>query len=194
MLEKYRKLVEQALEKLVGDRVPLEPNVITLLALFISILAPFTAYYGVDPMLTAGIIALSGAFDSLDGYIARKKNMVTKFGAFLDSTTDRVCDAAYTLSLMVSGLMSPEMTLALLTAEFLVSYTRARAEGLGFELRGKGLMERGERVVSKVFALTVAHFSRVAGGVICYTILMLTALTVLQRIFLTKQMIEKKNF
>ncbi|MEM1508777.1 MAG: CDP-alcohol phosphatidyltransferase family protein [Thermofilaceae archaeon] len=194
MLEKYRKLVEQALERLIGDRVPLEPNAITLLALLISIFALLTAYYSVDPMITAGVITLSGVFDSLDGYVARKKNIVTKFGAFLDSTTDRVCDAIYTLALMVSGLMSPEMTLALLTAEFLVSYTRARAEGLGFELRGKGLMERGERVVSKVIALTVAHFSKVAGGVVCLIILMLTTLTVLQRIFLTKQMIEKKDF
>ncbi len=194
MLEKYRKLAEQVLEKLVGDKVPLEPNTITLLALFVSILAPFTAYYGVDPVITAGVVAFSGALDSLDGYVARKKNMVTKFGAFLDSTTDRVCDAAHTLALMANGLLSPEATLALLTAEFLVSYTRARAEGLGLELRSKGLMERGERVISKTIALTVTHFSKVAGRAACLIILALTTLTVLQRIFTAKRLIEEEDF
>lgn len=194
MLEKYRKLAEQVLERLIGDRLPLKPNTITLLALFISVLAPFTAYYGVDPVITAGVVALSGALDSLDGYVARKKNMITKFGAFLDSTTDRACDAAHTLALMTSGLMSPEMTLALLTAEFLVSYTRARAEGLGLELRSRGLMERGERVISKTIALTVTHFSEVAGRAACLIILILTTLTVLQRIFVVKRLIEKESF
>ena len=73
--------------------------------------------------------------------------MMTKRGAFLDSTLDRLGEVAIYLGIMVGGYSNPEWVLLAITFSLLVSYTRARGEALGTKLSGVGIGERSERLL-----------------------------------------------
>lgn len=106
--------------------------------------------------LVIGALALT---DLLDGTMARLSGSVSNWGAFLDSNLDRVADAAIfgSLILYFSSRNHLFMTLSVisLAAGFSVSYSKARAESLGFECSG-GLMERAERLIIVLVAIGLA--------------------------------------
>src|SRR4030042_4767636 len=128
----------------------LKPNTLTWIALAISVIAAVaiaTTYLIIGGVL----ILLSGLFDILDGATARLTNKVTRFGALLDSTFDRISDTALFLALFIVYLpsgASVEMVLILLAlvGSFLTSYVRARAEGIGINC-SVGLFTRAERII-----------------------------------------------
>ena len=102
-------------------------------------------------LLGGVLILVAGAFDLLDGALARFTGQVTKFGAILDSTFDRISEGAVLCGLLVSfvpeqATLEIVLVLVALIGSFLVSYTRARAEGLGLECK-VGLFTRAERVI-----------------------------------------------
>jgi CDP-diacylglycerol--glycerol-3-phosphate 3-phosphatidyltransferase len=144
--------------------------------------------------LGATIFVIGSLLDILDGALARAGGKATPLGAFVDSTTDRMGEAAM---LGAIGLVFMRRghefalgaTFAAMAGSFLVSYTRARAEALG--LRGDvGLSSRAERVVIVTAGLVLAPW-----GVLPWAIYVLTAsawLTVVQRIlFVRKQLRER---
>lgn len=105
-----------------------------------------------------GLVTLAGAliigfslFDMLDGQVARLGNMVSRFGAMFDSVLDRYCELftlggiAYYL-IQIGQLWGALITFLALVGSLMVSYVRARAEGLGIECK-IGFMQRPERVV-----------------------------------------------
>lgn len=97
------------------------------------------------------LILFAGLFDMLDGQVARIGNMSSKFGAFYDSVLDRYSEMFMFLGVcyyLVSHhyFLSSLFAFIALIGSMMVSYTRARAEGLGIECKG-GLMQRPERVV-----------------------------------------------
>ena len=102
--------------------------------------------------MAGGVVMLcGGVFDLLDGVVARYHGISTRFGAFLDSTLDRVVDMALLLGLCAYYATHGEPAQVLLcgyvmAVSFLVSYTQARAELVvpGFRV---GVFERGERIV-----------------------------------------------
>lgn len=105
------------------------------------------------------ILLFSGLFDMMDGRLARLGNMSTTFGAFWDSTLDRYSELfslfGITLYLMTaSGIWAGVITFLALVGSIMVSYVRARAEGLGIECK-VGLMQRPERVVVTAFAAII---------------------------------------
>ncbi|MDD7596970.1 MAG: CDP-alcohol phosphatidyltransferase family protein [Prevotella sp.] len=105
------------------------------------------------------ILLFSGLFDMMDGRLARLGNMSTTFGAFWDSTLDRYSELfslfGITLFLMTaSGIWAGVITFLALVGSIMVSYVRARAEGLGIECK-VGLMQRPERVVVTAFAAII---------------------------------------
>lgn len=103
----------------------------------------------------AALVVLSGAFDLLDGVVARATNTVSKWGALLDSTVDRLSDALPLVGITVfyagNGAVVAAPALALL-AGFSVSYVRARAEGLDIKLPPL-FMRRAERIVLVTLSL-----------------------------------------
>lgn len=106
-----------------------------------------------------GLILLAGVFDALDGSLARLTGQQSRFGAFLDSTLDRYSDALVFVGLawfyLGSGARGEIMLIfAALVGSVMVSYTRARAEGLGLECKG-GLLTRFERVLIIAVALII---------------------------------------
>jgi CDP-diacylglycerol--glycerol-3-phosphate 3-phosphatidyltransferase len=127
---------------------------------------------------TAGAVMLfAGLFDALDGAVARESNRMSSFGAFLDSTLDRLSESAIFVGIVFFYASSARPYEALLAGvamafSLMTSYTRARAEGLGFECE-VGLLERAGRVVIlSLFSLTgflIAGVGLVAVGALVTT-------------------------
>ena len=130
---------------------------------------------------------LSGVFDLFDGALARATGKASKFGALLDSTVDRVAEAVILLGLLVFYIRddSTEGTVLVylaLTGSIMVSYLRARSEGLGIECL-VGVMTRPERVVTLGIGLIVGHWWPVVVLVVLGVIAGLTLFTSVQRLF-----------
>ena len=106
---------------------------------------------GVDAYVAAvvgGVLLLvSGFFDLVDGAVARVTKQASKKGAFLDSSFDKIAELTIFSGIAIGSLASPTWALVALGMSLLVSYTRARAESLGVELKGIGIGERAERLL-----------------------------------------------
>lgn len=143
-------------------RTPLTPNSVTLLGVVIQAVVAWLILDG--QLVTAGFVAVfSTILDVLDGALAKAKGLVTRFGAFLDSTTDRLSDALFFAPIAWLYGVSPDTpardepwvaatALVALIASFMVSYVKARAEGLGLGAK-VGIAERAERVALVIIAL-----------------------------------------
>lgn len=136
------------------------PNIITATGFVLNLVATGLFIWAADSGAvdefciigwTGGLILFAGLFDMMDGRLARMGNMSSKFGALWDSTLDRYCEL-FTLSgiafyLLTNGWQwSGVITFFAMVGSVMVSYVRARAEGLGIECK-VGLMQRPERVV-----------------------------------------------
>ena len=150
-----------------------------------------------DHLIWAGILVLvAGLFDMLDGSLARLTQKVTPFGAFLDSSLDRVSEGHGPGGYRVlpgryraaSGRLStPALVVLALLGSILVSYTRARAESLGVECKS-GIMTRPERII----LVAIGLFFNVLPYVI-YIMLALTVFTVIQRVVHTYRELGRKR-
>jgi CDP-diacylglycerol--glycerol-3-phosphate 3-phosphatidyltransferase len=136
-------------------------------------------------LLPAGIIMLlASALDLLDGALARKTGTVTKFGAVFDSVLDRLSEAALLGGLTFHFTQTGEreeivLCFAAIVGSVMVSYVRARAEGIGLELR-EGLFTRAERVLLLGGALVIG-FGLVRWAL--WALAILSNLTAAQRVF-----------
>ncbi|MBW3594672.1 MAG: CDP-alcohol phosphatidyltransferase family protein [Actinobacteria bacterium] len=143
-------------------RSRISPNAVTLLGLLVQTAVAWLILDGA--VVAAGLLAVvAGVFDVLDGAVAKARGLVSRFGAFLDSTVDRVSDALYFLPIAWLYAVDPDvpahddewvavLAMVTLVLSFMVSYVKARAEGLGFECK-VGLAERAERVIIVVLGL-----------------------------------------
>ena len=131
-------------------RTPVTPSALTWFGFIVSLAAAILIAQG--SLFAAGVVVLVGGFfDMLDGALARLTDRVTRFGAVLDSTLDRLSEAALLIGVLAlwaaegnqSGILLVGITL---TASLLVSYLRSRAEALGLECKS-GLFTRPERVI-----------------------------------------------
>jgi CDP-diacylglycerol--glycerol-3-phosphate 3-phosphatidyltransferase len=135
------------------------PNVLTFVNLALNIVAAYVIATG--HLLLGGVLVLvAGLFDLLDGALARFTKQTTKFGAVLDSTVDRISEAAILCGLLIwyvpqeGTTLEIVLVLAVLIGSFLVSYIRARAEGLGWQCQ-VGLFTRAERVIVLAIGLLI---------------------------------------
>lgn len=175
------KITEQ-----IGSKININPNLVTLIGLFISILS---GVFFADSNLIAGVIfiLLSGSCDVIDGAIARSHNRKSKFGGFLDSTCDRFADGAIIIGLIYSGFISPILGALALHSSLTVSYVRSRAENEGIRC-SVGITERAERLLIIVIGATLATLMGGSHNIMYAAIAILTVLsyiTVLQRVYHT---------
>ena len=167
------------------------PNLLTMIG--------FLAMCGIGVVLAfgnfalgGGLIILAGIFDALDGSLARLTNRVTKFGAFLDSTTDRFAEGALYFGIMYAFMQRGMNWVAYLVfftmlGSLMVSYARARAEGIGVEMK-EGLMTRFERIALLIIGLLLTAIYGDAPILIVLGILaVFTNLTAIQRMWLVYQ-------
>ena len=205
--ERVKALAHGVFDPMVGAiaATGLKPDHLTVLGLLTSVIAGIVFSAGLF-RLAALITILAGIFDILDGQLARRTGTISRFGAFFDSTLDRLADAAVLLGIagyfvrqLVDMTTNPARVFANLqrglepityaviallavlamVGAFMVSYTRARAEGLGLECK-VGWFERPERMV---LIIVMGFFG--LGPVIPAGLLILAALslvTAIQRV------------
>ena len=173
-------------------RTPLSPDVVTL---FGVVLQGLIAYLIIDGhLLAAGLTGIAAGFmDAFDGALAKAKGRTSKWGAFFDSTTDRLSDALVLAPIAWLYGVDPDpvsiyskttaaLALIALVTSFLVSYSKARAESLGFKC-DVGIAERAERLII-INAGLILGFVPLAVGVLA----VLGTVTFLQRmIYVYKQ-------
>lgn len=160
------------------------PFAVTFVGIGLSFIGAFVVGRGLLP--AGGLLLLaSGICDILDGSLARRNGKVTSFGAFIDSSGDRITEIAYFGGLVfyflrekpVSGVMVFFLFIAL-AGSFLTSYARARAEGLGLECM-VGWLERPERIALIVLGLLLG---RTVLSVVIVFLAFLTVYTFIQRV------------
>jgi CDP-diacylglycerol--glycerol-3-phosphate 3-phosphatidyltransferase len=146
----YLRVIEPVADWLVRRRV--HPNTITTFGTLCTVVAG--GIFASGHIRTAGwFLGLTALFDVLDGTVARRTGTSSTFGAFYDSTLDRVADGALLGGLVVFYAINERygnnymlvITLLGLIGTFLTSYTRARAEGLGVDAK-VGMLQRPERI------------------------------------------------
>jgi CDP-diacylglycerol---glycerol-3-phosphate 3-phosphatidyltransferase len=162
----------------------LTPNAISLTGLVGNLIAAVLVWQ--EHFVWAGIAFILGSvMDTLDGRYSRMSGKGTQFGAFLDSTLDRIEEGvvltavAYVFAKEGHDLAAAAVVVAVL-ASLMVSYTRARAEALGVECK-VGIANRAVRVVILSIGLLFAGLGALAPAV--YVLAALGTITVLQRIF-----------
>src|SRR2546428_2609698 len=165
-------------------RMHVRPNVLTTVGTLVVIGSALT--FALGKTRWGGFLLLfSGVFDMVDGRVAREGGMMTTFGAFYDSTLDRVGEAALFTGIAAyflgGGVPQERLTAAVLAcivalaASLLVSYTRARAEGLGLTAR-VGIAQRAERVLL-LGAPTLAFGAGGPGALLFWPIVILAPAT-----------------
>ncbi len=177
--ERLRHGAHAVLDPVVGALAGLgvRPDHVTVAGVVLSFLAAIAFFEGAF-RLAGLILALSGVCDILDGQLARRRGYASRFGAFLDSTLDRFADgmvlaglSGYYVVHLLDLVLDPRQAvlelgrgleprtwvvvaltaMAALLGSFMVSYTRARAEGLGLECK-VGWFERPERMLLLIVA------------------------------------------
>jgi phosphatidylglycerophosphate synthase len=186
----YLRLIEPLIGLLIRWQV--SPNTITTVGTFFACASG--VIFGTGHIKTAGwLLSITAVFDLADGIVARRTNRTTTFGAFWDSTLDRIADGfllgGLTFFFASSSLhrSMPMVAVGLLglIATFVTSYARSRAETLGIEMKGVGMMERAERIV--LLAVPQAFFGLALDGLVLRLILSLLSataiVTVVQRMY-----------
>lgn len=186
-----RSLISAYLETPVAtllNRLGFSPNAITLMGL---VGAGASAYLLSTGLLWAGgiVMLVAGVLDLFDGALARMTGRASRFGALLDSVADRVSEIVVLLGLLVfyinqSSTEGTVLVYLAMTGSIMVSYLRARSEGLGIDCK-VGIMTRPERVAILGMGLIVGYWVPVVILVILGVIAFLTIFTTGQRLFHT---------
>lgn len=164
-------------------RFNVHPNFFTVLGLIISLIGAY--YYGIHQIRLGGLfILLGGLCDVIDGKVARKSGLSSKFGALLDSSLDRYAEVFMFLGVAFHFVsrdyyLTSIMVFIALGGSMMVSYVRARAEGLGFDCK-VGLMQRPERIVYIGVSSLIHEYVLL---VVIWMIAILANFTALQRIY-----------
>ena len=182
-------------------RTGIRPNTITTVGTLLVVASAVA--FGLGQVRLGGLLYLvSGIVDTLDGAVARGNGQVTTFGAFFDSTLDRVGDGATFMGIAVFYLLAPAgsvayrmtaiiISMTAIIATLLVSYARARAEGLGIDCK-VGMVQRAERIV--ILGVPTVLFGAGPDGLLLFWIVSILALTsvitVVQRFVYVYQVTE----
>jgi phosphatidylinositol phosphate synthase len=175
----FRQLLYPLVRLLSALRV--RPDTLTVLGWTLSVGS--AVLFGLGYTRIAGVVMLlGGLFDTLDGAVARESNRMSDFGAFLDSTLDRLSEATIFVGIIFFYAAAARPYEALLagvamTFSLLTSYARSRAEGLGMECQ-VGLLERAGRVVI-LSAFSIAGLLTVGLGLVAAGALITTAQRIL---------------
>lgn len=170
-------------------------NMLTITGLVFGIGAGICIAFG-RLQLAGALILIGGTFDLMDGAVARASKAVSTFGALLDSVVDRYSEGAIFLGLVIyfsrfssgmgmrKALIGLALTCLALIGAFLVSYVRARAEGLKVECK-VGLLQRPERVILLSLGVLFGNLSIINISllvIVLSVMVVLSHLTVIQRV------------
>ena len=192
-LESLRGVVYRILDPLTDwmVRSRMHPNALTTIGFFVTCFAALMFHQ--HHVRTAGLfVLLGGMFDIFDGRVARLSGLGSKFGAFYDSTLDRISETVVFLGLLslyndyrleLGDVGMIYLIMLAMAGSQMISYTRARAEAMGIDCR-VGLMPRAERIV--LLGTSALFFGESWDGLVLKGVILvlavLTNLTALQRI------------
>lgn len=177
-----RKISKGILDPMAGFclKIGIKPNMVTGIALFLNVV---TAYLLATGKITlGGLILLVGApLDALDGAIARKRGEPSMYGAFIDSVSDRYAELIVLGGLLIYYIDKGNMLACLLAfiaaaGSVMVSYTKARAEAVGFSAK-VGILTRVERSIVMILFLIINQ-----PMIALWVIAILANITAIQRI------------
>ncbi len=168
----------------------INPSILTFVGFFLNCFVAYLFAFGFFFWAAIALI-IASVFDAIDGAVARKKNAATDFGAFLDSTVDRYSEFAVFIGIFIyytrmQNLFFSFVTLFSLFGSEMVSYTRARAEGLGIKCN-IGFFDRTLRITVIVVGALLGKF------IFAYFMLLLaffTQVTSIRRIIYTKKILK----
>ncbi|HEX6589444.1 MAG TPA: CDP-alcohol phosphatidyltransferase family protein [Longimicrobiales bacterium] len=187
--EPVYRIIRPLTNGLVSGRV--HPNALTTIGFLVTMSSAY--FFHAHHVRTAGfLILLGGVFDILDGRVARLSGLGSKFGAFYDSTLDRISEIAVFLGLLslyndyrldTGDVGMIYLIMLAMAGSLMISYTRARAESLGLDAE-VGLMARAERVVliggsALFFGL---NWNGLVLKVVIFILAVMTNITAIQRI------------
>ena len=169
-------------------RLGIQPNMVTVAGCLVVMGAGALIATG-HWYAALGVALFGGLLDGVDGLLARESQQTTPFGAFLDSVLDRWSDSALFIGLLIwysgtGGRLESILSIWALASSLLVSYTRARAEGIGAECR-RGLFTRLERV-----GLILAGLAFNQMTIVLWIVAVLSTFTALQRIYFTWKSVQ----
>ena len=192
-LESLRGIVYRILDPLTDwmVRSRMHPNALTTIGFFVTCFAALMFHQ--HHVRTAGLfVLLGGMFDIFDGRVARLSGLGSKFGAFYDSTLDRISETVVFLGLLslyndyrleLGDVGMIYLIMLAMAGSQMISYTRARAEAMGIDCR-VGLMPRAERIV--LLGTSALFFGESWDGLVLKGVILvlavLTNLTAFQRI------------
>ena len=181
-------------------KIGITANILTILGFILIIIASF--FIISNNLVFGGIFLLiSSTFDMLDGSIARASKTTSLFGAFLDSTIDRISEFLIFSSILIYYLINDSKTsnsniipiilcITSIGTSFLVSYTRARAEGLHIKCT-VGIFTRAERIIVLFLGIMLSPIVIIDTIVVSLAIItILSFITVIQRIIYTQKHLE----
>ena len=175
------------------SRTRITPNTLTVFGFLVTLGAAALILTG--NQFAAGFVVLAaGFFDMLDGSLARTTNRVTKFGGILDSTLDRLSEAALMVSILVvfgtnGSILGIWITSIALVSSLMVSYIRSRAESAGIDCE-VGIFTRPERIIILTIGLLLSGFNNallITLGIIS----LFSVITVIQRLLHTWKLTSK---
>ena len=187
-IRRQSKKILRPIAKVLVD-IHVKANYITITGLIFSLFY-FFEMMGKNVIIALLFLILSALMDAIDGEVARLSNSVSSLGSFLDSTLDRIEDtldiSAFILINFPSFLVAITVGLSLV-----ISYIRAKAEALGIKMEGRGIIERGERIVFILIILLLSVFSYEISLYVYYLFLLLTSITVVQRLYVVYTVLAK---
>jgi CDP-diacylglycerol--glycerol-3-phosphate 3-phosphatidyltransferase len=160
----------------------ISPDGVTLVGFLLMVVVGVLLSLG-HLQLAGLLLIVAGVFDAIDGALARLLSRVTRFGAFLDSTMDRFSEAAIFLGILIhyqsqGASIEVILTYIAIVGSLMVSYTRARAEGIGVPIRG-GFLTRLERMAILIILLLLNQLT-----LALWILAPLTNFTAVQRMWL----------
>ncbi|MBE42533.1 MAG: hypothetical protein CL742_03355 [Chloroflexi bacterium] len=207
--DSMRMLLERYYEVPVSagfDKLGFSPNGVTILGLIVTLISAIFISLGM--FLVGGIVMLIGsALDLIDGGLARRLGKVSNFGALLDSVIDRFQEALVFFGVLIYFLtgpcdslmtgfdtcsIGPVLAYSAFIGSVMVSYLRARAEGLGIDCK-VGIMTRPERVIAVGIGLILSQWISI---VILFVLVIITVLglyTTIQRLVHSSVMLKKSE-
>ena len=157
MLNKLRQAMNPGLNRIgcLFASTGMSPGYWTALSLILAAASGLTymsamfvgSNWYLSSMVGSILLLISGFFDVVDGCVARVTKRTSKKGAYLDSVFDKISESIIFIGLAIGGLANPVISLVTLSISLLVSYTRAKSEVVGVELKGVGIGERAERLL-----------------------------------------------
>jgi CDP-diacylglycerol--glycerol-3-phosphate 3-phosphatidyltransferase len=180
LARRWMRWLLEPLARLIS-RTGISPNLLTVMGFVFTVGVAYVVATG-HLQIGGVLLVVAGTFDALDGTLARLAGRKSRFGAFLDSTMDRFSEAVIYLGLLVhytqhGGRQESFLIYAAIVGSLMVSYARARAEGLGIECK-TGILTRFERTAVLVIGLILNQMR-----ITLWILAVLSNFTALQRMY-----------